>query len=116
VDTHQRASGQMVLHAMANGLPVVAGEGGAVFDLVEDGVDGVIVPRSDPETLAQRILMLVQNPAERLRMGRAGFRKADEGYRPADMATACAGVYDALLRGEPLPRNPDIPRTSRSKG
>jgi glycosyltransferase involved in cell wall biosynthesis len=110
VDTHQRASGQMVLHAMANGLPVIAGEGGAVFDLVEDGVDGVIVPRNDPHALAERILKLVEDPSERLRMGRAGFRKVEEGYRPAAMAQACAGVYDALLRGEPLPRNPEPQR------
>jgi glycosyltransferase involved in cell wall biosynthesis len=104
VDSRQPASALMVLNAMANGRPVIATEGGAVFDLIQDGVDGMIVPRDDADALAERILMLVQNPPERLRMARAAFEKVEQDYRPVDMAQALEAVYAALLADEPLPK------------
>lgn len=104
IDSRQRASALMVLNAMANGRPVIATEGGAIFDLIEDGVDGLIVPRDDADAMAERILMLVQNPTERLRMARAAFQKVEEDYRPADMAAALHNIYAAMLATEPLPR------------
>jgi glycosyltransferase involved in cell wall biosynthesis len=104
IDTRQQASALMVLSAMANGRPVIATEGGAVFGLIEDGVDGMIVPRDNPDALAARIEMLVQNPAERLRMAKAAFAKVEEEYRPADMAAELTEVYAALLTDEPLPK------------
>ncbi|MCB9932795.1 MAG: glycosyltransferase family 4 protein [Planctomycetes bacterium] len=104
IDTRQPASALMVLNAMANGRPVIATEGGAIFDLIEDGVDGMIVPRDDADALAERILMLVQNPGERLRMAKAAFGKVEEEYRPVDMAQALEAVYAALLADEPLPK------------
>jgi glycosyltransferase involved in cell wall biosynthesis len=94
----------MVLNAMANGRPVIATEGGAVFELIEDGVDGMIVPRNDADALAERIQMLVQNPGERLRMAKAAYTRVEEEFRPADMATEIAEVYAALLHDEQLPK------------
>ncbi|MBZ0135788.1 MAG: glycosyltransferase family 4 protein [Planctomycetes bacterium] len=110
IDTRQRASALMVLNAMANGRPVIATEGGAVFDLIQDGVDGMIVPRDNADALAERILMLVQNPAERLRMAKAAFQKVEDEYRPVDMASALHGVYAAMLAAEPLPKSFDTAR------
>lgn len=112
IDSRQQASALMVLNAMANGRPVIATEGGAVFELIEDGVDGMIVPRNDADALAERIQMLVQNPAERLRMAKAAFARVEEEYRPADMAAEIAEVYAALLQDEPLPK----PRKSARTG
>ena len=104
IDSRQPASALMVLNAMANGRPVIVTEGGAVFDLIEDGVDGMIVPRDDADALAERVLMLVQNPSERLRMAKAAFLKVEEEYRPVDMAQALEAVYAAVLADEPLPK------------
>jgi glycosyltransferase involved in cell wall biosynthesis len=115
VDSRQQASELMVLHAMANGRPVVATEGNAIFGVIDDGVDGVIVPRDDPDTLAERLLMLVQNPSERFRMGLAGFAKIEEQYRPPDMAAAINLVYSMMLKEEPLPKSFETARVSKRK-
>lgn len=104
VDTRQRASALMVLNAMANGRPVIATEGGAVFDLIQDGVDGLIVPRDDADALAARILLLVENPTERLRMAQAAFSKIEEQYRPLDMTQSLSAVYAAMVADQPLPK------------
>lgn len=59
----------VVLEAMACGLPVVATSTGAVPDMVEHGVTGYVVPTNDNEGLIQYILALVHNPALRRKMG-----------------------------------------------
>ena len=107
VDTRQRASGMMVLGAMAFGLPVVATEGGAVFEIIEDGVDGLMVQRDDPEHLAQRLLMLIENHQERLRMGRAAYAEVENKYSLERMAQSLHETYAAMAAGDPLPKQSD---------
>lgn len=104
VDTRQNASGMMVLSAMAFGLPVVATEGGNVFDIIEDGIDGLLVQRDDADHLEQRLLMLIENHQERLRMGRAAFSVVESRYGPQRMAQALHDTYAAMIADEPLPR------------
>ncbi len=113
VDSRQPASAVMVLQAMAHGLPVVSTEGGAVFDVIKDGVDGLIVPRDNPDALAERLLMLIQNPTERLRMARACFQKVEEGYDVEFLAGALGSIYAACTQHEPLPKNFDSLRGAR---
>ncbi|MBP9891537.1 MAG: glycosyltransferase [Planctomycetes bacterium] len=108
VDTRQPASGMMVLGAMAFGLPVVATEGGSVFDIVEDGVDGLLVQRDDADHLEQRLLMLIENHHERLRMGRAAYAEVESKYSPQRMALSLHETYSAMVAGEPLPRQGEV--------
>lgn len=118
VDTRQPASGMIVLGAMAYGLPVVATEGGAVFDIIEDGIDGLLVQRDDPEQLAQRLLMLIENHGERLRMGRAAFARVENAFSPERLVSAMHETYAALEIGDALPRqgegSPASKRPTRS--
>ncbi|MCF6227438.1 MAG: glycosyltransferase family 4 protein [Planctomycetes bacterium] len=105
VDSHQPAAAIVVLSAMAAGLPVIATEGGAVFEVIEDGVDGMIVPRNDPATMSERILMLVDNPDEMQRMGGAARAKIEAKFKPEHMGKALHSVYYAIRNQERLPRS-----------
>jgi glycosyltransferase involved in cell wall biosynthesis len=61
--------GNVVLEAMASGTPVVALRSGGVGDIVKDGVTGLLVePGASPETFAERILRLVDDPVLRKHM------------------------------------------------
>jgi glycosyltransferase involved in cell wall biosynthesis len=62
----------VLLEAGALALPVVASRIGAVPELIEDGVNGRLVPPDDPPALAVALAALVRDPAMRLRFGRAG--------------------------------------------
>jgi D-inositol-3-phosphate glycosyltransferase len=95
----------MVLQAMANGHPVVATEGGALFDVIDDGVDGLIAPRDNPDALAERLLLLVQSAAERLRMARAGFERIEGNFDEPWVASALGAIYAAAVAQEPLPKS-----------
>ena len=65
----------VVLEAMATGVPVIATPNGA-SDLIEDGIDGFIVPVRDPQVIADRLKILYQDPGLRASMGRKARDKA----------------------------------------
>src|SRR6478609_4333212 len=66
--------GQTVQEAHASGLPVVAPRAGGPIDLVEHGVDGLLIPPSEDRMLRAAVAMLVGDGALRRRMGEAGRR------------------------------------------
>jgi glycosyltransferase involved in cell wall biosynthesis len=72
--------GNVIIEAMARGIPVVAPAEGGPAEILTDGVDGLLVPPRDPAALAAAILRLVGNPrsaaalaGEALRTTRARF-------------------------------------------
>lgn len=60
------------MEAMAAGTPVVLTDVTGNRDLVDDGVDGLLVPRSDGVALAAAVLSLLTDRAEAARLGSAG--------------------------------------------
>ncbi len=70
--------GNVVLEAMASGLPVVALRAGGVGETVRPGETGLLVePTEPPDRLAAAILSLVERPDERRRMAEAARRYAE---------------------------------------
>jgi glycosyltransferase involved in cell wall biosynthesis len=65
-----------LLEAMATGIPAVATEVGGVPEVIETGVDGLLVPPGDPAALAAGFQKLLQDPPLRVAMGLAAAAKA----------------------------------------
>jgi glycosyltransferase involved in cell wall biosynthesis len=61
-----------ILEAMRAGLPVIASDVGGVRESVSDGTNGYLVPRSDTDTLADRLRCLIESTSLRLSMGKEG--------------------------------------------
>jgi len=70
----------VLMEAMATGLPVVTTRIAGIPELVEDGVNGFIVPPGDAETLAGKLAELAENPAARGDMGQKGQKKVRHLY------------------------------------
>jgi glycosyltransferase involved in cell wall biosynthesis len=68
--------GLAVLEAMSAGVPVVATAVGGIPDAVTDGVEGRLVPASDPGALAAALEHLIVSAHARRRFGRAGRIRA----------------------------------------
>jgi alpha-maltose-1-phosphate synthase len=77
--------GLVIGEAMAQGLVVIATPHTAAPDLIDDGVDGFIVPIRSAEAIAEKLELLARDPAGLHEMKQAARRKAQahswEGYR-----------------------------------
>ncbi len=66
----------VILEAMATGLPVVATDISGIPQAVEEGATGHLVPEKAPEPLADALLGLLADPARRRAYGAAARQKA----------------------------------------
>jgi len=74
------AFGLVTVEAMACGKPVVGTNVGGIPDTIENAKNGYLVPPRDPQGLAEKILLLLENPALSERMGIEGRRMAEEKF------------------------------------
>lgn len=58
-----------LLDAMYFGLPIIATSAGGIPELVQDGVNGLIVPVGDHTLFAEKLIHLIENPERRKVMG-----------------------------------------------
>jgi glycosyltransferase involved in cell wall biosynthesis len=70
----------VVVEALSQGLPVVATSVSALPEIVEDGVNGRLVPPEDPRALADALTGLIRDPPARRRLGADGIRRVSEGW------------------------------------
>ncbi len=63
------------LEANAHGLPVVGARTGGIPEAVTDGVNGLLVPPSDPAALGAALTSLLADPALRARLAAAGQQR-----------------------------------------
>jgi len=76
---------------MAAGLPVVAGDGSSLPEVVGDA--GILVPPRDEGALAAALGRLLSDPQERRRLGGAARRRAAR-FTWAAAARAVRAVYE----------------------
>jgi phosphatidylinositol alpha-mannosyltransferase len=74
----QESWGYVLVEAMAAGLPVVASAIPGYTEVVRDGVEGLLVPPSDPRALADALREILSDQGLADRLGEAGRRRAEE--------------------------------------
>ena len=82
-----------LLEACAAGLPIVATDVGGNGEIVRDGVNGLLVPARDPQSLAQALIDLCGDPVRCSRMGLAGREWALDAATMVAMAKRYAAAY-----------------------
>lgn len=90
-----------LVEAAACGRPAVATQVGGCGEVIEEGVSGHVVPLGDAETLAARLLALLQNHDTRLRMGTAARELALARYSLPGMTRAFEDLCCDLLAKAP---------------
>ena len=86
-----------LLEAMAARLPVVVTTVGAIPEVIQDGVHGLLVPPGDATALAQAMDHLAHSPEQRETMGRAGHKLYEARYSVDAMAQALLSIYQSEL-------------------
>jgi glycosyltransferase involved in cell wall biosynthesis len=96
--SHYEGMPNVLLEAMACGLPVVATRVSGVVDIVRDGRNGLLVEPGRPDGLAEAILRLLDDPAEAARLGKAAHETIEKEYSIEAVAGAYAALYQSLLK------------------
>jgi len=93
---------QALTQAMAMARPVVATAVGSVGEVVKDRVTGLLSMPRDSEGLARNLSLLIENPALRDTLARAGRELVVQSYSVEDMLNRTEELYSHLLeRHEP---------------
>ncbi len=70
----------VLMEAMATGIPVIATAIAAISELVEDGINGYLVPPGAVEPLAQRLDQLLSDSQLRQTLGQAGRIRVEQAF------------------------------------
>lgn len=97
--------GNVVVEAMASGLPVIAPNSGGVVDLVDNGKTGLQYPSESPERLFRAVKKLASDPALLKQMGKAGYKKAQTQSWQNSFDTLFAQYDKALSLPRRAPRD-----------
>lgn len=90
----------VILEALREGTPVVATRVSGHPEVIEDGVNGRLVPCDDPEAMAAACLELLRDPDRAGRLGEAGRRSVAERFDLERQLDAYLDYYRALAKGE----------------
>jgi len=85
--------GRVIPEGMAAGRAVIAMNEGGPPEMVEDGVDGLLVRPRDPEALRKAVARLVEDAELRARLAAEGKRTVERKFSPAGHAAQVLACY-----------------------
>ncbi len=92
-----------LLEAMARGVPVIATRVGGIPDVIEDGVNGLLVDPGQPEPLARAIVTMLTDDALRTRLREAAHSDVRKRYSTEAIIEDLGVLYRELgIQVEPV--------------
>jgi glycosyltransferase involved in cell wall biosynthesis len=85
------------IQAMAAGTPVVATSSGGPQEIVSAGENGILVPPSDPQAMADALLELIRSPERRHSMASAARSTVKERFDIRTMVESYQAIYGQLM-------------------
>jgi len=96
--SHFEGMGRSILEAMACAKPIIASRVGGIPDLVDDGINGILIPPNDSRALAQNLIKLLNDESMRRKLGAAAKEKVSVRYDVNTMVEQISRVYADLIR------------------
>lgn len=92
----------VLVEAYANGLPVIASRLGALAELVQDGVTGLLFEPGSSDDLADKMQWALDHPNEMARMGRAARQRYEERYTQEANYAQLLSIYEDAISASSL--------------
>ncbi len=92
----QEAFGRVLIEAGASGVPVIATRVGGVVDIIQDGVNGILVEPQNPAGLATGLIRLFQEPKLRQKLALAGRKRVEADFSLQQMAEKTIRLYEEV--------------------
>lgn len=95
--SHTEGSPNVVLEAMAAGVPIVATTVGGVPEILEDGKSALLVPPSDPTTMAMAIGDLLQNKDKAQMLASNASEAVAARHTPETYVNSVLAIYQQVI-------------------
>ncbi len=95
--SHSEGSPNVILEAMAAGVPVVATAVGGVPEMVTDAVTGLLVPSRNPTALASALARLIADDELRHKLAASASLCVKTKHSQAEYCRSLAGVYQEAI-------------------
>ena len=92
----------VIVEAMANGLPVIATDKGAIIESVIDGKNGFIVPSEEPAVIAEKLEELLHNSALRSQFSKQSKVLYKANFTEEKMVENLKDVFESVLTNNTL--------------
>ncbi len=99
-DGDQEGTPTVLMEALAQGIPVISTYHSGIPELVTDGVSGFLVPERDTNTLAERLMYLIEHQEIWSEMGKAGRKYVEKNYDVNKLNDRLVELYLRLLNEE----------------
>ena len=86
------------LEAMSSGKAIVSTDVGGLPELIDNGVDGLLIKPRDPSAMAEKIILLVKDKKLRNRLGRSARKKVEKSFSWTRIAGRTDEVYKKVLK------------------
>jgi glycosyltransferase involved in cell wall biosynthesis len=96
LSSRSEALPRSALEAMRAGLPIVASAVGGLPEIVDNGINGVLIPRSDAEGLALAIRAMIVDGRARATCGKASRAAYEARFRFESMLEKTAALYETV--------------------
>lgn len=90
--------GIALLEAMASSIPVIATNVGGVPEIINNDINGLLVPPGDPFSLSQAIFDLYKNEFKRQRLSKNGLETIENKFTSHCMVKKIENLYESVLR------------------
>ena len=87
----------VMVEAMANGLPIIATDQGAIIESVRDGENGFIVSPEQPESIAEKLEQLLKDEELRKQMASKSNEYYQANFTEEKMVQNLGGVFRKVL-------------------
>lgn len=94
--TWKEQFGRVLIEAMACGVPVVGSDCGEIPNVI--GEAGIIFPEGQVEALRHQLQLLLDDPAQRRRLGGAGRQRILTHFTMAKIAQQTVSVYERAIQ------------------
>lgn len=89
--------GRTIVEAGAASRPAIVYDHGALPEVVEDGVTGVVIPYMEPLAALPVLKRFIETPELYLDMGRAARKRAEDMFSHTVLSTRINTVFDTML-------------------
>jgi len=86
-----------ILEACASGVPVVATRHAGIPDVIQHGINGLLVDEHDVAAMAKQMLFLLQHPAEAIKLGATARNTVCENYTMSKHIDCIAARIEAAV-------------------